>query len=105
MHLWILLEVLVERFQIAESLRLRDGEHLIFDFRHALQTELMNLFSRKISCSLMTHSKAIARLPIRQSPHARIEPPVRRVIFAHELGESSIGGPDFALHRAFNLFS
>src|SRR6266853_4223162 len=104
MQFWILLEVLVERFQLAESLRLGDGEHLIFDFRHALQAELMNLFSKKISCSLMTNGKAIARLPIRQSPHARIEPPVRGVILAHELGESCIRGPDFALHRAFNLF-
>src|SRR6267154_5363064 len=105
MHLWILLEVLVERFQIAESLRLRDGAHLIFDFRHTIQTELMNLFSGKISRSLMTNSKAIARLPIRQSPDARIVPPVRRVILAHELGEFCIRGRNFALHRSFDLFS
>ena len=98
----ILADVLVERFQIAESLGLGDGEHLGFNLRHALQAQLVNLIGGEIGGRLMTDGETIARFSVGEGPDAGIEPSVRRVVVAHELGEFLVGGRDLVLHRAFD---
>jgi len=77
----------VERFQIAEALRLGDREHLGFDFRHRLYAQLMNLVGGEIGGRLMTDGEAIASFSVGQGPDAGIEAAVRSVIFADEFGE------------------
>ena len=101
----ILPDVFVERFQIAESLRPGDGQHLGFNFRDALQAKLVNLAGGEIGGGLVTDGEAIARLSVGQGPDAGIEPSVRRVIVAHEFGELRVGGCDFVLYRAFDCFA
>ena len=101
----ILPDVIVERFQIAESLRLGDEEHLGFNFRHAFQAELVNLIGREIGGCLMTDGEAIAGVSVGQGPNTGIESSVRRVIVAYEFGEFRVGGRDLVLYRVFDLFA
>src|SRR5208337_2269765 len=96
---------LVERFQIAESLRLGDGQHLSFNFRDTLQAKLVNLVGGEIGGRLVTDGEAIARFSVGQGPHAGVEPSVRRVILAHEFGELRISGRDLVLYHAFDGFA
>ena len=102
---WILPDVLVERFQIAESLRLGDGQHLSFDFRHTLQAQLVNLVGSEIGGGLVTHGETIARFSVGQGPDAGIEAAVRGIILAHKFGEFRIGGRDYVLYRVFDLIT
>ena len=105
MQFWILLDVLIERFQIAESLRLGNGQHLAFNLSDASQAKFMNSLRWEIGCSLMADREAVPRLAVGQGPYAGIEPAVGRIILTHELGEPGIRRGDFTLHGAFNLFS
>ncbi len=102
---WILPDVIVERFQIAESLRLSDDQHLRFNFRDALEAKLVNLVGREIGGRLMTDGEAIAGFSVGQGPDAGIESSVRGVIVAYEFGEFRVGGRDLVLHRAFDFFA
>ena len=97
--------VIVERFQVAESLRLGDDQHLGFDLRHAPQAKLMNLFGGEIAGGLVTHGEAIPRLAIGQGPHAGIDPPVRCVVFSHEPGEFRVRRRDRVPDCAFDPFA
>ena len=80
-------------------------QHLGFDFRHALQAELVNLVGGEIGGGLVADGEAIARFSVGQSPDAGIEASVRSVIVAHELGEFRVGGRDFIFYRGFDLLA
>src|SRR5580700_532128 len=103
MQVGIVLDVIVERFQIAESLLFSNREHLGFDVCDTLQAEVVNPIGREIGGGLVADGEAIARFSIRQGPDAGIEAAVRGVILAHEFREFRVGGRDFGGYDGCDL--
>ncbi len=102
MELGVLPYVFVKRFQVVESLRLGDRQHLRLNFRNALDAKLVNLVRAEVSRRLVPDREAISRRSIGQGPDAGIEPSMRCVIIANKFRELRVRGRDFVLDRSLN---